>query len=282
VLICRTRYRRPGHARYRQRHTRFDQHNSAGRPPAGKSRTRRSRRSCSTATTAHEGQPTKSSVVSTCTCNSPSHSALASTRNPGNPSISAAVSCCCTVAATGAGSALSSISTWGLRVRALGRTRIVRPQARLLRQAEGHVATRLTTRHVEEPLIQQLGDALGNDLEVAMFMPARVTIEGLPELSQISRSTPCTAWNGPAAEPRSGPARRTARRAGLTGRGPGEHWRRGRLRGVQVTTMGRARGDSRVRQATVHVRSPRWCPVRLALAGCPRKTLQSGTTQPNR
>jgi len=30
----------------------------------------------------------------------------------------------------------------------------VRPQARLLRQAEDHVATRLTTRHVEEPHLQ--------------------------------------------------------------------------------------------------------------------------------
>lgn len=41
--------------------------------------------------------------------------------------------------------------TWGLRVHALGRTQIVRPRARLLHQAEDHVATRLTTRHVEEP-----------------------------------------------------------------------------------------------------------------------------------
>ncbi len=41
------------------------------------------------------GQPhTMSSVVSTCTCNSPTHSALTSTRNPCNPSIPAAVSCC--------------------------------------------------------------------------------------------------------------------------------------------------------------------------------------------
>jgi len=80
-----------GHARYRQRHTRFDQHNSTGRPPAGRSRTSRSRRSWHTATAAHDGHPTRSSVVSTCTCSSPSSSATARTRNPGNPNIPAAV-----------------------------------------------------------------------------------------------------------------------------------------------------------------------------------------------
>ncbi len=47
----------------------------------------------------------------------------------------------------------SSILTWGLCVRALGRTRIVRPQAQLLRQAEDHVTTRLTTRYNEKPVM---------------------------------------------------------------------------------------------------------------------------------
>jgi len=148
-----------GQARCGQRHTRFDQHSNTGRPPAGRSRSRRNRRSCSTATAPHDGHPMRSSVVSTCICSSPSHSATASTRNPGNPNIPSAVSCSRIVPAPAAGSALSSILTWGLRVRALGRTRIVRPQAQLLRQAEDHVATPHHASCRRAPLVAAAGSS---------------------------------------------------------------------------------------------------------------------------
>ena len=42
-----------GHARCPQRHTRFDQHNSTGRPPVGRSRTHTGRRACTRATAPH-------------------------------------------------------------------------------------------------------------------------------------------------------------------------------------------------------------------------------------
>ena len=130
-----------GHWRCQQRHTRFDQH-STGRPPAGRSRTRRSRRSWSTATAEHEGHPMRSSVVATCTCSSPLSSTVPTTPEPRQPEHPHGITCSGAAAAPVADSALALNATWGLRVRALGRKRIVRPKTGRLRQPEDHVATR--------------------------------------------------------------------------------------------------------------------------------------------
>ena len=71
---------------------------------------------------------------------SPPYSAAASTTKPGNPRASVAAP----TASSTAGRALPCPSTWGLH-RCLGRLRILRPQACLLRQAGVRVATAATT-----------------------------------------------------------------------------------------------------------------------------------------
>ena len=119
------------------RHTRLTHTRVTGRPAVGRSRIQQGRRSCSSATAPHPGQPTRSAVVSMACSSSPSCSDTASTTNPGKPNIAAA--------------ALRSRSTWGLHLRVLDTTEHEAP-GRSQAQAEDRVLQRLTTLRNEEPV----------------------------------------------------------------------------------------------------------------------------------
>ena len=125
-----------GHNRCGHRHTRLIHTTVTGRPAEGRSRTHTGRRSCSCATAAQLGQPTRSAVVSTACSSSPSCSDTASTTKPAMPNITAA--------------ALRSRSTWGLRF-VSSTPRIMRPQAHAQAQVEDRVLQRRTTLRDEEP-----------------------------------------------------------------------------------------------------------------------------------
>jgi len=126
-----------GHNRCRHRHTRLIHTTVTGRPAEGRSRTHTGRRSCSSATAAQVGQPTRSAVVSTACSSSPSCSDTASTTNPAMPNITAA--------------ALRSRSTWGLRF-VSSTPRIMRPQAHAQAQVEDRVLQRRTTLETKSRL----------------------------------------------------------------------------------------------------------------------------------
>jgi hypothetical protein len=121
--------------------------NDHDRPPLGRSRTQRGLRSCSVASTPHRGQPVPDSVVSISSSSSPPYSAAATTTKPGSPSVAVAVS----IVPRETRSAVACPSTWDLRSACLGRLRILRSQAGLLRQAEDRVAISATTLNDEEP-----------------------------------------------------------------------------------------------------------------------------------